>query len=74
MHVRPDEPLLSFPSGLLPGYIDAPLTQVQFRLVDVAAGLGERPLAVHDPRPGFVPELFDHLCGNLRHNVFLQSS
>src|SRR5204863_9202342 len=35
------------------------------RLLDVAAGLGERGLAIHHPRAGALAELFHHLGSDL---------
>src|SRR6266704_1863799 len=41
------------------------LTQQDDGLLEVALGIGERLLAVHHGRSGFLAELFHLVCGNI---------
>ena len=57
-----DDPFLGGAAGALGGRGHALLAQDLDRLVEVAAGLGQRRLAVHHPGSGLVAELLHHLC------------
>src|SRR5205085_4700905 len=54
-----DEALGRLAAGALPRLRHAALPQEPLRRLEVAAGLLERPLAVHHPRAGLVAELLD---------------
>ena len=73
MDVRGHEALAGVPAGLLGGGSHAPLAEQGDGLVQVAAGLLERTLAVHEPGPGALAELLDQfgLDGRLVSHVYL---
>jgi hypothetical protein len=53
--------------GFLRGGGEAFLAQDRDRLVDVAFGLGQRALAIHEPRAGSFAQLLDELRRDVRH-------
>src|SRR6185369_527453 len=69
--VRAHGALAGRAAGLLHRRRHALLAQEVDRLLDVAAGLGERRLAIHHPRAGALAELFHHLGRDL-HDCLLK--
>jgi hypothetical protein len=64
-------PLGGDPAGFFGGCRQPLLAQDIDRLVHVAAGFGQSFFAIHHPGAGFGPQLGNHRCSNICHNVLL---
>jgi len=65
MDVGLDQPLRGDAVGLLLSTVEPALPQDRGGLVHVALGLFERALGIHDASPRALPQLLDHLSGDL---------
>jgi hypothetical protein len=67
IHVRRDQPVAGHPVGPFGRRRRSLLAQNHNGFVKIAAGLGQRALAIHQSGAGFGPEFRYTLAGNIRH-------